>query len=610
MTVDGYLERMFGTETIDKFKIAKILLVGAGGIGCELLKDLIMMNIGEIHVLDLDTIDLSNLNRQFLFRQKDIKKSKSMTAINAVEYFNHKSKLFAYHGNIMDTSQFPLDFFSKFTLIYNALDNLEARLYVNKMALFTKTPLFESGTTGLQGQVQPIYPGLTECFHCLPKQPPKTFPVCTIRSTPSKPIHSITWAKNFLLPQLFGEKDPDNSINPDDYETKEEADAKMKEANELNDLKELILKTNLNNIEFIKTIIVKIYIDDIQRLLRIDALWKDRKPPLPLSIDSIPKFESIYQLDQFNLSDQLVGSLDDMIRLFYKSTLTLTKRLQSGEVIEFDKDDQDTLQFVVAASNLRSYLFNIELHTEFKIKQIAGNIIPAVATTNAIMAGFSALTSIQFFLHEKNDIRVSNSKMVYDSSAFDKVINSTSLTHPNKSCKSCSIIKGVLKIKMNEMTISDLRNALIEKYDYSDDVEIMKEGKLLYDFDLEENLNKKINEMVKEGEIITVADSDEKLDLVELYVMASDDLHLPDLKIPEKLSSIFSQEEYDDETNNEDLLETVGDENNGIICLDDDEGTSIDNQKGDTFKRKFEDDEVDGDLKRQKVSTGEIEIID
>lgn len=58
-------------------------MVGAGGIGCELLKNLVLTGFGEIHVVDLDTIDLSNLNRQFLFRHEHIKKSKALVRLKA-----------------------------------------------------------------------------------------------------------------------------------------------------------------------------------------------------------------------------------------------------------------------------------------------------------------------------------------------------------------------------------------------------------------------------------------------------------------------------------------------------------------------------------------------
>ena len=59
-------------------------MVGAGGIGCELLKNLVLSGFGEIHIVDLDTIDLSNLNRQFLFRHEHIKKSKAVVSLYLV----------------------------------------------------------------------------------------------------------------------------------------------------------------------------------------------------------------------------------------------------------------------------------------------------------------------------------------------------------------------------------------------------------------------------------------------------------------------------------------------------------------------------------------------
>jgi molybdopterin/thiamine biosynthesis adenylyltransferase len=68
----------FQANMTNSFSQARILMVGAGGIGCELLKNLVLTGFGEIHIVDLDTIDLSNLNRQFLFRHEHIKKSKAL----------------------------------------------------------------------------------------------------------------------------------------------------------------------------------------------------------------------------------------------------------------------------------------------------------------------------------------------------------------------------------------------------------------------------------------------------------------------------------------------------------------------------------------------------
>lgn len=154
---------------------SRVLLVGAGGIGCELLKNLLLTGFGEMHIIDLDTIDLSNLNRQFLFRHEHIKKPKALVcglptacsilanqlvpfvqvAKEVAGKFRPDTKLEAYHANIKD-AQFNIDWFKTFNIVFNALDNLDARRHVNRMCLAANVPLVESGTTGFNGQVQVI----------------------------------------------------------------------------------------------------------------------------------------------------------------------------------------------------------------------------------------------------------------------------------------------------------------------------------------------------------------------------------------------------------------------------------------------------------------------
>lgn len=623
MAVDSYMQKMFGETHVSAFKDATVLLVGAGGIGCELLKDLIMMQFGEIHVLDLDTIDLSNLNRQFLFRQKDIKTSKALTAVKAVKNFNHFSKLVAHHGNIMDKEQFPLSFFEQFDMIFNALDNLEARMYVNKICLFTRTPLMESGTTGLKGQVQPIYPYLTECFACVPKMTPKAFPVCTIRSTPSKPVHCVTWAKNYLFPQLFGPRDfeaqnvPTTNQNGDSEENAKQKEEALRETNELLDLKNKIDYTakslgelgNVADFGFIDDIITKVFHSDILRLLRMDSLWKSREKPTPLDYEGLYKqhlteFLEKSLSDDLKLSDQKLWNPLENLKAFAKATINLTKRLGSEQVIDFDKDDQDALDFVATASNIRSLIFNIPQKTEFEVKQIAGNIIPAVATTNAIMAGFSGLSSIHYFLGGKNMQKAVNfSRMICDSSSKERFVNSSTLFKPNPRCKQCSVTRGVAKVEFSSTDLGSFRDAVVSKYHYEDDISLTtSDSRLLYDFDFDDNRKSLLSKFVKEGEVLLIADSEEKLDLVELMLVDSSDgkLELPDLEIPEYQHEEQESEE-EDNTDDNAVIEQQGEED-GIVIIDEDVGDADKNTK----KRKLEDSSTnEKSVKSRKVQHNE-----
>lgn len=140
-------------------------------------------------------------------------------AKEAAHRFNPKVKLEAHHANIKGL-QFNVAWFKGFTMVFNALDNLDARRHVNKMCLAADVPLIESGTTGFNGQVQVIKKGVTACYDCTPKETPKSFPVCTIRSTPSQPIHCIVWGKSYLLAEVFGASE-DESTEMDHSEDSE-----------------------------------------------------------------------------------------------------------------------------------------------------------------------------------------------------------------------------------------------------------------------------------------------------------------------------------------------------------------------------------------------------
>lgn len=537
MAKDSYLRKILGLERYAELRHTRVLMVGAGGIGCELLKNLVLTGFGEIHIVDLDTITLLNLNRQFLFRQKDIDKLKSLTVAQAVQSFNYLgAKLVPHHGNVMDTKLFPLEWWGQFGYIYNALDNLEARRYVNKMALFLRTPLMESGTTGFEGQTQPIFPFVSECFECQPKSTPQTFPVCTIRLTPLQPVHCIVWAKEFLFTQLFDETSEKAVLAAEllkETDDKEEIERIVLQANELAALKAM---AKLDS-ELPEKLVQRVYCDDIHKALRLESLWKNRVPPAPLLLEEFsPKLADA----DIEKQDTRVWSVSENLAVLQKATSRLQKRLQGGEeAISFDKDDEDTLDFVAAAANLRSHVFHIPLKTKFDIKQIAGNIIPAIATTNAIISGFSALGLLPYFTEQKEQA-MRQAKSVFISIKPNKRVTLARVEPPNPRCASLGISKGIVDIGPAGMdqTLGDFVLLVSKTYGFSGDISvILGSSRLIYDYDFDDNIDKKLAEITgfQPGEVVLVQDEEEELENVELYIQAGQNgIVLPKMELRTK----------------------------------------------------------------------------
>lgn len=482
-------------------------MVGAGGIGCELLKNLALVNTGEIHIVDLDTIDLSNLNRQFLFRKEHIKKSKALVAKESAASFNPNVNIVAYHANIKD-AQFSVKWFSGFDLVFNALDNLDARRHVNRMCLAASTPLIESGTAGFNGQVQVIMPGKTECYDCNPKPIPKTFAVCTIRSTPSQPIHCIVWAKSYLFSQLF-ESEAEVEANGaggvddpgDDAAEKEEL---MKEANELKEIRDAISESN-----FAEKMFNKVFKTDIERLLSMDGMWKTRKPPVALNYKDLVQKSKELDAKEVLSKEHQTWSLEENFAVFLDALTRLLdrkKELAPDIGLVFDKDDEDTLDFVVAAANIRCHVFFIERKSKFDIKQIAGNIIPAIATTNAIIAGVCLLQSFKVF-----EDKLDEARMVFLSKQPDRVFSTEKLHEPNPKCVVCGVARAVVKVDTDKLTLGELIDSLLKlDLGYSDELSIVTD-KLIYDPDFDDNISRTLSDLkISDGSFFTVIDEEEE----------------------------------------------------------------------------------------------------
>ncbi|KAM7003042.1 SUMO-activating enzyme subunit 2 [Tautogolabrus adspersus] len=400
-------------ELADSLATCKVLVVGAGGIGCELLKNLVLTGFKNIDVIDLDTIDVSNLNRQFLFQKKHVGKSKAQVAKESALRFCPSANIIAYHDSIMNPD-YNVEFFRKFVLVMNALDNRAARNHVNRMCLAADIPLIESGTAGYLGQVTVIKKGLTECYECQPKPTQKTFPGCTIRNTPSEPIHCIVWAK-YLFNQLFGEEDADQEVSPDTADPEaawnpEDTAARATASEKDGDIKRVSTKEWARSTGYDpEKLFNKLFKDDIMYLLTMDKLWKKRKAPTPLDWKQLensacPQEESPVS----GLKDQQILGVWGHCQLFQHSVETLRSQLvEKGEGAElvWDKDDPPAMDFVTSAANLRMHIFSMNMKSRFDVKSMAGNIIPAIATTNAVIAGLIVLEGLKILSGEMESCR-------------------------------------------------------------------------------------------------------------------------------------------------------------------------------------------------------------
>ncbi|XP_022726530.1 SUMO-activating enzyme subunit 2-like isoform X4 [Durio zibethinus] len=364
---------MASQEQLLAIKGAKVLMVGAGGIGCELLKTLALSGFQDIHIIDMDTIEVSNLNRQFLFRQSHVGQSKAKVARDAVLRFRSNISITPYHVNVKD-SRFNVEFFKEFDVVLNGLDNLDARRHVNRLCLAADVPLVESGTTGFLGQVTVHLKGKTECYECQPKPAPKTYPVCTITSTPSKEIGNLT----------------------------------------------------------------------------------------------------------------------------------------------FDKDDQLAVEFVTAAANIRASSFGIPSHSLFEAKGIAGNIVHAVATTNAVIAGLIVIEAIKVLIKDSNNYRMT---YCLEHPSKKLLLMPVEPYEPNKSCYVCSETPLSLEVNIHSSKLRDFVEKIVKAKLGMNFPLIMQGASILYEVgeDLEEdmvaiyaaNLEKALSELpspVTSGTVLTVED--------------------------------------------------------------------------------------------------------
>ena len=230
---------LFGKAFQDKLEAQNVFIVGCGALGCEYLKAVAMTGLGskgKVSVTDDDTIELSNLSRQFLFRRKHVGKSKALSAAGAAREMNAdlnaSLKVFEVRVEPKSEDVFDDEFWNALDFVVNALDNNHARLYTDGKCVTHGKPLFESGTLGTKANSVVCLPHKTPSYGQVrpaPPSPPSPFPLhrtartgpgrttlcmhawqgvvageeggiakCTLRHFPAVVLHCIEWAREMF----------------------------------------------------------------------------------------------------------------------------------------------------------------------------------------------------------------------------------------------------------------------------------------------------------------------------------------------------------------------------------------------------------------------------
>ncbi|KAF0978382.1 hypothetical protein FDP41_002897 [Naegleria fowleri] len=456
---DGQIA-VFGKNFQSKLGDVKEFIVGAGALGCEILKNYAMMGVGcgphgTVYVTDMDSIEKSNLSRQFLFRFKHLGHQKSTTAAASVKAMNPSFNVKAFQEKVAPETEdtFHDQFWEELTGVTNALDNIQARLYVDSKCVFYGKHLIESGTLGTKGNTQIVIPFKTENYGATRDPETPGIPLCTLKNFPNAIEHTIQWARD-EFEGLFN-KTP---IDVNAYVTKSNY---IKELETLF-AKKMVLENVYESLVTHKPISFEdciawarlkfdqLFNHKVRQLLYnfpIDYVtstgtpfWGGaRRPPIPLQFDPNDSLHLDFIVSAANLRAYVFGlnghGKEDYDFKSVLSRISIPEftpksglKIQSDEkenkepeqefsdqderemkhlqgnvpkpnevvgfhmnVIDFEKDDDTNyhIYFITATSNLRARNYKIPEADKHTTKGIAGNIIPAMVTTTALVTGLA-----------------------------------------------------------------------------------------------------------------------------------------------------------------------------------------------------------------------------
>ena len=148
----------------ERLSAAKVLVVGAGALGNEVLKNLALLGAGHVFVIDFDTIESTNLTRSVLYRSGDAGRPKSERAAAAVKAINPDVRTRALNGNVI--TDLGLGVFAEVDVVVGCLDNREARLWINRQCWKAGRPWVDGAIQEISGVVKVFVPPASACYEC------------------------------------------------------------------------------------------------------------------------------------------------------------------------------------------------------------------------------------------------------------------------------------------------------------------------------------------------------------------------------------------------------------------------------------------------------------
>lgn len=190
----------------------RVLLVGAGALGGEVLKNLALMGVahtevgGRVTLADPDTVARSNLGRQLLYRAHDVGEPKAAVAARQAASLRPEMAVTARALPVAPSTEATFDdaLFAAHDVVIAAVDSHEARMYLDGRCVANARPLLEAGTLGQEASAQVVLPYVTEAYGSTQDPADSAIAVCTMRSHPTETAHVVAWARD-ELEKLDGE---------------------------------------------------------------------------------------------------------------------------------------------------------------------------------------------------------------------------------------------------------------------------------------------------------------------------------------------------------------------------------------------------------------------